>query len=246
MHIKKTGAIAVFFLSASLYANAPYMFFQNSTRREATAVEADHVVHAAGCTAYYVQNTAGKVYLGSARHCFGMSAGNWCSRGGIFKDEEGNTGRCKRVVAADLKHDIVFLEADFKKAPKEAFRLAAYEPPVKSRLKMIGYPCDQYRKCKLTVTENCWVLKTGVPSPHSTMFDTSALHNCSTWGGNSGGPMVIEGQDAVVGLPFTYSPGNYTVRKSDEQSTAAHLAEMADFVKVHRAELEKAGIVIAD
>ncbi len=224
---------ALILVGCPLFADSSVNYFSNSTRRAATSVEAGHVVRAGKCTAYFVRNSANKVYVGSARHCFGMSANEWCKTG-IFEDGEGNTAACKGVVASDLGRDIVFLEADFKKPPKQTFRLASFEPPAKSRLVMIGYPCDSDRQCALTVTENCWVIQPGVPSPHKMMFDRSALHNCMTWGGNSGGPMVLEGQDAVVGLPFTYLPNDLAQSKHADSSSAAHLAEMADFVRAHR------------
>jgi hypothetical protein len=239
----------VFFLIHPVLAMArkPTMFFSQSTRREATKKESDYVVRAGTCTGFFVENTAGKTYIGTARHCFEMSVTNWCRTGGFFVDNDGKKGACKKVLAADLTHDIAFLEADFGYAPRETFRLAAFEPSEKARLRMVGYPCDAYRKCALTVTEDCWVLKAGVSSPHgANMADRSALHNCTTWGGNSGGPMVLELEDTVVGLPFTYWPANYLPRDPNELKTAAHLAEMADFVKVHRKELEKAGVVLED
>jgi hypothetical protein len=117
---------------------------------------------------------------------------------------------------------------------------------------MIGYPADEdpqtARRGKLTTTENCWVLKSSVPSlyddPH--LADHSSLHNCTTYGGNSGGPMYIEGSLDAIGLPFTYAPDDYTRRDPNDLSTAADLAQMADFVGTFRSQLTEAGVVISD
>jgi hypothetical protein len=226
----------------------PQMFFSQSTRRDADTLEKQQVVHVGrGCTAYFVENKTGKKILGSARHCFGLAATAWCTGGGTFKDNDGKVGKCTKVLAADTTHDLVFFEADFDYVPKQPYRLSAKPPQLDVRLKMVGYPCDKYRSCKLTVTENCWVLKTGVPSPHpAAMSDKSALHNCTTYGGNSGGPMVIEGTDTIVGLPFTYQPNDYKERSPTEIKTASHMALMADFVAVHREALDQAGVVIVE
>lgn len=230
------------------FSIVPHMFFKNSTRRDATAYEGDHVARAGrGCSSFFVDNSSGKTFVGSARHCFSFNASSWCSGGGTFTKNDGEVGRCRRVVAGDSVHDVVLFEVDFPTAPFAAFRLASWEPPKGTRLNMIGYPADKYRSGKLTVTENCWILQSRTASPHGgNMNDVSSLHNCTTWGGNSGGPMIQDGQDVVVGLPFTYSPGNYTERAENELRTASHMAQMADFVGTFRSTLEKEGVTISD
>lgn len=225
-------------------------FFQNSTRRDATAQEADHVVNARGCAAFFVANRSGKTLLGSARHCFNYSITNWCQGGGMVTDNQGRTGTCQRIVAADANHDIAVFEAKFPYVPEEqdTLRLAAYQPKLQDRLVMIGYPADKYRLGRLTTTEDCWVIRESVPSPHSqaALSDRSSLHNCTTYGGNSGGPMMLEGTRVVLGLPFTYAPDDYHLRDPWDPATAAHLAQMADFVSFHRAKLEAEGVEIVD
>jgi hypothetical protein len=225
-------------------------FFEQSTRRDPDAFEAAHVVNLNGCAAFFVENTAGKTILGTARHCVSYSITSWCSNGGTIRDNNGRTGRCTRVVAADTGHDIALFEASLPYTPtaEQGLRLAAYQPPVNTRLQMIGYPADQYRHAALTLTENCWVLQTTTRSPHadSNLQDRSSLHNCTTYGGNSGGPMIREGDDVVIGLPFTYQPNDYHLRSATDLRTAAHLAQMADYVETHRTELENEGIVVAD
>lgn len=111
------------------------------------------------------------------------------------------------------------------------------------------------RHGRLTTTENCWTLGGTVKSPHNNILDVSQYHNCTTYGGNSGGPMYIEGTRVVIGLPFTYipdywegkaNPNAYDRRSPTNLETAAHLALTADFVSVHRTELLTAGIVPYD
>lgn len=226
---------------------APLMFFANSTRRDATVLEAQPIAKVRGCTAYFIRNSAGKVFVGSARHCFGGAISTWCQGGGAITRTDGIAGRCTRVVAADRNHDLAIVEASFPQPPLATLRLADYTPLVDTRLTMAGFPADKYRKGKLTVTENCWILKESVPSPHAgTWNDQSALHNCTTYGGNSGGPMIVEGTDVVVGLPFTYMPNDYTERDPNRLSTASHMAKMADFVSTFRRTLESEGIELVD
>lgn len=225
------------------------MFFENSTRRDPNALEREQTVNVGGCTAFYVKNTAGKAILASARHCFNGSITNWCNGGGRFTQNDGLAGTCKRVVAADTTHDIALFEGDITVLPSNdrALSLAAYEPRVSTRLKMIGYPADQYRRAALTTTENCWILQSRTSSPHGgALNDRSSRHNCTTYGGNSGGPMLQEGTDVAVGLPFTYAPGDYTNRSATNLGTSSHMAQMADLVATHRATLEAEGIVIID
>src|SRR5690606_21280912 len=119
------------------------------------------VVNAKGCAAFFVANTRGKTYLISARHCFGYQITSWCANDGRLVDNEGNEGRCRRIVAADMSHDIALFEAEFEAytEPDAALRLASFEPEVNTRLVMIGYPADKFRKGTLTTTEECWVLR---------------------------------------------------------------------------------------
>jgi len=44
-------------------------------------------------------------------------------------------------------------------------------------------------------------------------------HNCSVYGGNSGGPIIIDGTRTVVGIPSAYWPGFYFKNKSESHST---------------------------
>ncbi|MBY0370712.1 serine protease [bacterium] len=225
----------------------PFFFFSNSTRRDPTEAESQAIAKVPGCTAFHVSNTSGKHLLITARHCFGYQATNWCKTG-EFKKIDGETGKCLRLVAGDRQHDIALFEAGFQNPARATYSLAAQPAAVGTRLQMIGYPADVYRKGALTLTENCWVLKTGVQSPHSRkgIYDISSLHNCTTYGGNSGGPMIEEGTQVAIGLPFTYMPGDYTQRDPQNLQTSAHLAQMSDFVNTFRPTLVAEGVVIEE
>jgi hypothetical protein len=245
---------------AAVACGAPYgerqdgaelqQFFENARRREAAGIEREQVVRVPGCTAFFVENRGGSATIASARHCFNYSATSFCKGGGTFTTNDGQKGRCLEVVAGDATHDIVLFKAEMPFTPRreQTLRLAGFVPEVKTRLKMIGYPGDPERRGQLTVTEGCWVLKGDVPSPFADgrTRDPSALHNCSTYGGNSGGPMLIDGTRLAVGLPFTYVPGDFAPNGAENLGTAAHMARMADFVKRNRAALDAAGIVVAE
>ena len=229
-----------------------HQFFENSTRRDATSQESKLVVKLGGCAAFFVANDQGKTYMATARHCVNYSITSWCNNGGRVRDNQGRRGTCKRIIAADANHDIAVFEVTMPYVPAShtVLRLASYQPAVDTPLKMIGYPADNdpetARHGKLTTTEDCWILHESVPSPYDDLQDRSSLHNCSTYGGNSGGPMYVDGTLDAVGLPFTYVPGDYHRRSSDDLDTAACMAQMADFVGRHRDKLEAAGVIISD
>jgi hypothetical protein len=223
-------------------------FFSNSERGDASQEEKDWTANVGGCAAFFVANTSGKTILASARHCFGHAITNWCRQNGRIRTNTGKQGNCTKIVAADARFDIAFFEADFETPPnpENVLRMASFVPPLYSRLIMVGYPGDKYRRGKLTTTSNCWVLRENTSSPHSQMVDRSSLHNCSTYGGNSGGPMILEGTNVAIGLPFTYAPGDYRMRNPWAISSSSHLAQMADMVGRKRSELEEAGVIIVD
>jgi hypothetical protein len=244
-------ALFLFLASASEAVDiAPFAFFKNSTRRASTVSESDYVVRfVKGCTAFFIKNSKGKTYLITARHCAKMSIYGWCKRGGKFTDENAKEGKCDRVVASDDAHDIALVEATFPYKPtaSQSLSLAAYSPKKLQKLVMIGYPTDVYRKGSVTTTDRCWITEEDLASPHPiTMSDRSAKHNCTTYGGNSGGPMIAEGTSIAVGLPFTYFPDNYTNYDEKDVTNHAMMAKMSDFVADHRATLLAAGVDIVD
>lgn len=233
------------------------MFFENSVRRDATGSEASRVAKltTSQCAAFFLESTTTKTFVATARHCVEFAITSWCESDGKLEDNQGRAGRCVRVVAADVNHDIAVFEADLLHPAGDAtLRLASYAPSANTKLVMIGYPADEdpttARRGKLTTTVNCWTLGDTVPSPYAGQddktLDKSLRHNCTTYGGNSGGPMVVEGTREAIGLPFTYMPDDYQRRSATNLETAAYLALMADFTSVHRSELTSAGIVVSN
>lgn len=230
--------------------------FENSIRRdfdlslEADAAARRRIVELdMGCAAYFVENTQeGKVILGSADHCADYDPAAWCVQG-TFTDHEGKVGSCQRIIASEPGRDIFFFEAKYDQpVPVErTLRLTAYLPKINTRLQMLGFPAD-IRHGMATLTENCWILSDSVESIHThdnpATVDPSQMHNCSTYGGNSGGPMIIEGTRDVIGLPSTYQPAQIAPYKKDE--LVAFLVSMADFVRLKRDVLAQEKIVISE
>lgn len=233
-------------------------FFDNSVRRETTESEAAKVgfLETSRCAAFFVENTAGKVYVVTARHCVDFALDTWCSEDGVVIDNFGAQGTCVRVVVADDSRDIALFEADIAHASsgEETLRLAAYVPEVRTKLVMVGYPTDEDPKSgrfgMLTTTTNCWVLSEPVESPYArvnpNVLDRAVRHNCSTYRGNSGGPMYVEGTRDAIGLPFSFMENDYERRKAEDLKTSAHLALVSDFVSAHREVLVNEGIVLAE
>jgi hypothetical protein len=233
-----------------------HMFFANSERRDATTAEAARVVHVGLCTSFFLENHANKTYLATARHCSNFAVTEWCASDGVVIDNSGAQGKCTRIVAADVNSDVAVFEADIPHASSgdTTLRLSSFIPKVGTRLIMTGYPLDQDptnpRNGKLTTTANCWMLTGTVVSPvlgqdQDAPNDILAQHNCSTYGGNSGGPMYVEGARDVIGLPAIFAD-DFTRRSPTDLSTASYVELTRDFVGIHRAELEAAGVVIAD
>lgn len=234
-------------------------FFENSARRDANALEASYVAKlGGGCTSFFLENTAGKVYMATARHCVEFKVMDWCESDGAITDNAGVTGRCTKVVAADQTRDFAIFEVAMVHPSSGAstLRLAAYTPPQSTKLTMTGYPGDKDpatgRNGKLTTTENCWVMgnapfiDTRPFSDGQASADVVVQHNCSTYGGNSGGPMVAVGTRDAIGLPATFQEDDYVRRSSTDLESAAWVGLMSFFVEAHRAELTAAGIAISD
>jgi hypothetical protein len=224
-------------------------FFRNSTRRDVTEEEASKIARMPnGCTAFFVENTQAKTYVGTAKHCVSDNFNRWCAKGYVTTPG-GEKLVCNQILIEDPRRDIGIFEVSREGAmPAErTLKLAAYQPDVKTKLVMLGYPADKYRRGALTATENCWVTKSTVRSPHGGVAsDRSSLHNCTTYGGNSGGPMISEGTNEVIGLPFTYAPNDYRLRDPENLGSAAYLAQMADFVEANRKKLDELGVAVQD
>jgi hypothetical protein len=244
-------------------------FTTNSKRFDATFRNAPYLVAIGSssienCSGFMVRNAAGRLFIATASHCVGFDQDKWCVTG-TFKNMIGQSGKCLRVVAADEAHDIWLFEGELTSvghsappATTDALALADYDPVPGMRLRMVGFPCDPWRKCASTVTTECWVLASDLPNiknaKDSRIDDRQASHNCSTYGGNSGGPMILAETADAIGEPGSYRSISSTPNK-DGYSTAkpyvytdvpAYLNEMSDFVRTFRSTLEREGIIISD
>jgi len=233
-------------------------FFQNSIRRASLPNEivANAIVgilkqgtERRNCTGFFVANEENLPLVMSARHCFAYDAAAWCAANGRVKDElTKNVRACKRVVAESRSFDFVLFEFDGE-APTVSLELADFEAPKDTELRMYGYPGDPQASGELMVTENCWVRAHSTVNPYAERFETTEdknfLHNCSTYGGNSGGPMVLSGSLIALGLPNAYVPQVFRNRSSSEDAGAEGIW-MSAFVAKHRAELAQAKVVVKD
>ncbi len=147
-------------------------------------------------------------------------------------------------------------------------KLAGFTVPLYARFKMIGFPGDPERNGELTVTENCWEttgtgrywstgqaiavlggnVSNGSPDPEVRAFQnmlqrTLRWNNCSAYGGNSGGPIILEGSDIAIGLPGAFQPNVLTVHP---HNVSNFYETTYGFVRRNRAALETAGITIVD
>lgn len=146
--------------------------------------------------------------------------------------------------------------------------LASFTLPTYSQLQMIGYPADTDRRGMLTVTERCWETS-GVGKDFFTNLPTARLggnvgvipidptlrssvqelnrelrwHNCSVYGGNSGGPILLYGTRIAVGIPAAYHRQSAAVF-SYQLST--FYESTAGFVRRNRSALDRAGIHIEE
>ncbi len=188
---------------------------ENGLRRNATLAESKNILRVdTGCTAFFIKNTSRLPIVGSARHCFEAEGGleQWCADGGALYDYQNRKATCSEVVASDTDLDVAIFKLKYDYPVESAYSLATYVPAVGTPMQLIGFPGDEFRKAEATVSENCEI------TPYSDLYvstvgsasDLSIPHNCSTWGGNSGGPFVVAGTNDVVGLPGSYSPNYHT------------------------------------
>ncbi|MGE0171958.1 MAG: trypsin-like serine protease [Oligoflexales bacterium] len=235
-------------------ASEAKQFFENSSRRDPRDDEKLNILKLDLCTAFLVKNTSGKYFGMSAQHCLlGVKAAEWCASKPLLHSESGRgTFACKQVIASEPTRDIMIFELNLSSPGTNenvnaGLTLAGFVPAKDTRLKMIGYPADKFNNGKIQVTENCWIVKSPLPSPlMGALDDLSANHNCTTYGGNSGGPMLQEGTDVVIGLPFTYAPDVYTPNDALKTKSLAWLALVSDLVSKFRDKLVAEGIVILD
>lgn len=221
--------------------------YENSRRIDAPQSERAGIALLKGCTGYFLKNDKNKNILATARHCFEYNAPKWCEAGQVQDVSSGAQLRCKRVIADDGQHDLVVFEMGAGRRDRSKdFELAAFELTSNMRLEMLGHPGDNYNpQRKLKLTQNCWVVNPNVPNRYDypeVARDKTFTHNCSTYGGNSGGPLFLEGTRIAVGLPDTYSRTDYSQRPRDYKVAQGILA--SGFVSDFANELKNAGISI--
>jgi hypothetical protein len=250
--LKKSAFFALFLFigcqpGALQWSDDDSAFFANSLRRAPLPDEpnARAIVNLFMCTGYFVGNDQGKVLIMSANHCFDNKPAEWCAKpSAVAVDEAGSAWRhCQRVVVAEAGSDLALFEFDGPPPPATLALLEA-GTVVSRRLVMYGYPSDQFAHEGLNVTENCWIrskadrnLRLANPK------DLNYTHNCSTYGGNSGGPMVAEGSRAVVGQPQSYFKDDFGNKLSDGDRVAWG-TDMTPFIRRNRSTLNALGVEI--
>jgi V8-like Glu-specific endopeptidase len=214
---------------------------ENSRRRLATAAESASIFRLKTyggntCTAFAVQNADKRPIIMTARHCMNYTAKDWCQKVGEIKSADGNvTYNCKEIIFDPQDSDFAAMELD-KQIPSEGYMLANFDPAGGRRLQMIGFPADWYGKSLggTVVTENCWMANS-VREPANvdtiiTPHPDALSHNCATYGGNSGGPMLSESTNLVVGLPASFWRSE-KIRSSYE---TAKMYPTIDMLKKHK------------
>ncbi len=157
--------------------------------------------------------------------------------------------------------------------PLDSYSLAGTEAPTCSKAELIGFPADPERQGRFTVSENCWTqpsdslhaeyMFTDPDKEQEAIEDTRkyweenpdllaqltslsikpGYHNCSVYGGNSGGPLKLAGQKIAIGLPFQYLHVEGTLFSADAHTVYESLDE---FVNRHHSTLKQHGISIVD
>ena len=189
-----------------------------------------------------------------------------------FKTHAGSfTGKCQSVAIEKTDLDETLLVGNFenwetKVLPNISFyTLSDQRPRFDTRLEMLGYPADPVRRGAFTITDQCWVsgermvniydypqqaaaMKTKFTAIASNnLFSLlkhrmPAFHNCSVYGGNSGGPILKEGTSIVLGLPTSFFPD---ASKLQPQTLSTSMDATADFVAENRKALKRFGIQFA-
>lgn len=188
------------------------------------------------CTAFAVKNEANKPIVFTARHCMNYTASDWCTKVGEIKSaDEKESYRCKAIIFDPKDSDFAAMELD-RQIPDAGFVLGDFDPPVGRRLSMIGYPSDWFAKSLdgTVTTENCWL--TGI-NRQTTNVETkitprplAITHNCATYGGNSGGPILLENSKVVMGLPASF----WRSGKIRSMNETAFVYPTKDMIAKHR------------
>lgn len=236
---------------------ASNMFFENSLRVTVNPddIRAKGIANfPGGCTGFFLKNAGNKNLIVSAAHCFEYDAAKWCSKKKKATDYHNKKKlKCTKVVAGDTAHDMVIFEFEASERDRSNdFQLADFPLEKKMMLGMLGFPADaKNAKRELKATDHCWVQN---PASEFNVYefrpkvgekkakDVTFTHNCSTYGGNSGGPMFIAGTRIAIGLPDAYVPKDLKNRKA-ESSAQGILS--SGFIKDFQSQITKLKISIA-
>lgn len=146
--------------------------------------------------------------------------------------------------------------------------LSEQAPRVGTEVKMLGYPGD--RNGQFTITENCaitdgrlvefkdypaadqqayYVWRGNRPDDPEVVRRSNlivgrrdAFNNCSVYGGNSGGPIIISNSNVALGMPTAYWPKMPTPQPSTRSTS---MDTTARFIRDNRAKLIEEGVVFA-
>ncbi len=235
-------------------------FFTDSKRVKLTSSDWEYhsVLNMNGCTAFWVKNNKNVNLVITARHCMDYKVTEACQNGLFFNDASKlhKVAKCNRVVIAQNDSDIAMVEVNLLNPLPSGFqqislRLSSYILAANSNLEMIGFPADSMMHGNIAKTFNC-VNRSTDPNQNSTdknhSADRAVMHNCTTWGGNSGGPILMAGTDIVFGIPATYrrdrDSNNPADSRTMDRSELAALDLIAYFVQYHKATLDAWGVDI--
>lgn len=211
------------------------------------------VVRFDGCTAFWVDSGYDDNHLlMTSRHCSKYQITKACYEGLDFYDPTGKevVATCKSVIISDQGSDHALLEVTpVTSRTRYRLYLASQVPPTNMALEMVGFPGGAMRG-NLMRTSNCRV-RTNRPQiaygNYETSEDRFVFHNCSTWAGNSGGPMLKVGTQIVYGIPASYDRShdetNPIPSNTPDHTKLARMYLMSDFVRKHRKILEDWGVM---
>jgi Trypsin len=226
-------------------------FFENTMRTTVSkkTIEARGIARLdMGCTGFFIKNSQNKNFVATARHCMNYRAAEWCGRNSIRDYSSGKKLNCLQVAVGDEFHDTVILEVENSTRDRsQDFELGAFLLESKMRLQMLGFPADKFNTAgDLKLSQNCWVqnpASTSIYQMEVVRDDQVFKHNCSTYGGNSGGPMFLEGTRLAIGIPDSYKVNDYT---SYSSTASAQGVRMVGFVKDFRGVIEDLGMAIQE